>query len=161
MNYSFLVVAYVASFICSSIGSRLSSLYRIRNVTDIEPILVQSVHTLFDGNKETYMLICAIIITLSGLLISLLAVHEILREMSFRNILASSFLLIIHSINIIICVYFLLFFIILLVCLGIIIGITWIIIRKNGSGGYVPMRGRFRKGSYVRRHPRRRPRRRF
>ncbi|WP_343796106.1 hypothetical protein [Bacillus carboniphilus] len=160
MNYSFLVVAYVASFICSSIGSRLSSLYRIRNVTDIEPILVQSVHTLFDGNKETYTLICAIIITLSGLIISLLAVHEILRELSLRNFLVSSFLLIIHSINIIICVYFLLFFIILLICLGIIIGITWIIIRTNGRVGSVPMRGGFRKGPYVRRHARR-PRRRF
>ncbi|WP_343796419.1 hypothetical protein [Bacillus carboniphilus] len=99
MNYTFLVVAYVASFICSSIGSRLSSLYRIRNVTDIEPILVQSVQTLFDGNKETYTLICAIIITLSRLIISLLAVQEILRELSLRNILASSFLLIIHSIK--------------------------------------------------------------
>ncbi|MCM3116302.1 hypothetical protein M3610_13435 [Neobacillus sp. MER 74] len=163
MNFVNLFFWYTLSTVCTYIGTKLLSPFKIRHFSDIEPTLKNAYDILTTGSSESYFLIITIVVTLFGLFSSIIISIKIINILPEQNTIFAQIVLMLFVTllftNIIICLYDILFILLLLLLIGCIFtGIFAVIIGPTNSGP-VHVRGHFRNGRPVKSHSRRRPRR--
>ncbi|MED4351103.1 hypothetical protein P9265_02005 [Schinkia azotoformans] len=164
MNKIQLLFISAVSLFCTIIGIRFLSVYRIRDIAEMEVIVSSAFNSLTSGSAYSFVLIIAIFLTIFGLIFSTIALLNTLSYLQgnfdISEKTALSLVCVFLGINILISLYLLLFLIfLLLIIMFFLYGLYFLITNDSNKGGPIHVRGHFRKGSYVRSHTRKRPQR--
>jgi len=140
--------------------------YSITEFNKFGFILLKAWGVLTSGSPERYWLISSLLLAIIGAVVSLLIILHLINYLSDEcnsdslglKILLAVWIILLGA-NILLSVYYLLFIILLIIAFGILLFIIATGPNNYGGGGPVYVKGHTRKGSYVRSHYRRRPRR--
>jgi len=153
----------LVSLLCNLTGLRFLANFRIKDFDSIGNSMRKSFDILVSGSPFSMVLVGSILITVFGVLFSSLAIinsiYSLRTDSSLIEYAFSYFTIFLLVLNIMISIYLLLPFIILLVLVILLFFILLTLgTNYSGKGSSVFVRGYFRKGSYVRSHRRKRPR---
>jgi len=164
-----LVPALLGTIFCfiSTISSiQYLAPYSITEFNKFGYTLFKAWGVLTSGSPERYWLISSLLLAITGAVVSLLIILDLINCLSNEcnsdslglKILLAVWIILLGA-NVLLLVYYLLFIILVIIAFGILLLI--IATEPNNYRGFGPVyvRGHPRKGTYVRSHYRRRPRR--
>ncbi|SFB19529.1 MULTISPECIES: hypothetical protein [unclassified Bacillus (in: firmicutes)] len=161
MNYYFLICCYLVSSLCTYVGIKFLTPFKIKHLSEVATILSNAFSIIKAGTFDSFFLMTIIFITFLGLALSVMIGYQVIGSVLGQSVMKKLLLAIFSMLlflNAAISLYLLLFLILFFIFFGVLIFLV-VNYSESNHNGTVFVRRHFRNGRPVKSHTRKRPRR--
>lgn len=160
MNFILFIFFFLLTSIFTLAGTKILFVYRITKIDEIHPVLSNFFSTLINGSHQSLILALTVALMIFSISLSIITISQAPECDDIIQQSIKTLIIILLVSEILISIYFLLVVFLLLLSVAFFLFLFYLFINSGPTTGRsVHVRGHYRKGTYVRSHTRRKPRR--